>query len=65
MWQRLTTVKAAYQVQCSTAAPKDRPKYKDRPTQSSEKPRLAVVEQVLSQILGERYQREMNTRMGP
>ena len=36
----------------------------DRP-KSSGKPRLAVVERILSQILGERYQREMNTRMPP
>ena len=36
----------------SAATTKDRPRYQDRPTQSSAKPRLAVVERILSQILG-------------
>ena len=66
--QRPTNISGSYPLQesaRSAAATKDRPRYQDRPTQSSAKPRLAVVERILSQILGERYPRKMNTQMPP
>ena len=67
VWQRPTTVKAAYLVQCSVVQQRPRidPGAKiDRP-KAVKTSRLAVVERNLSQILGEHYQREMNTCMPP
>ena len=53
-WQRPTTVKAAYQVQCSAAQrPRIDPGTQIRPKSKWKTFRLAVVERNLSQILGE------------
>ena len=66
--QRPTNVSGSHPLQesaRSATTSKDRPRYQDRPTKSSGKPKFAVVERILSQMLGKRYQREMNTRMAP
>ena len=62
--QRLANVSSSHPLKesaKSAAVTEDQPRYQDRPTKSNGKPRLAVVERILSQILGESYLREMNT----